>query len=170
MKKIIFIDKGVVVTKTNIGTVIKKVKGLNMSGPYPKCIPTISVNREIKALNIIKDMNNVQKLYRKVSKTELETIYVSGIMLDKYGKISIDCYEKIEKTLLEAYERGIYRIKSRKFPEKDIIISDNEEPIIIDFGNVIFKDDLISKIPGFWKYLGILLKKKLKKIKEKYVQ
>ena len=123
--------------------VLKTVRGLNSSGYCDMVYPEEMIEREIKALKLLKDVNGIQKLIERVSPVMIYTKYMDGKSLrDWKGPLADEYFNKLYLLTKECVDRGVYRLGHT---QKDFLVRPSGDPGIIDFGNVLFSDDPVAK-------------------------
>ena len=138
-------DEGAIVT-LHENLVRKTVLGFNHSGLRKKVSPEEMVDREIRALQMLENVPGVQRFVRSESDDTFYTKYIPGKSLrDFKRKLDHSYFDMLEEIVIKCHESGVYRIGQNRM---DFIVGSNEIPRITDFGNIIFKDDPIAKIPG----------------------
>jgi len=149
------------------GNLVKKmVFGLNSSG-FRKVPPKESVDREIKALQLIKDVPDVQRFVKRESDNSLYTEYLPGDSLnDSFQEgVSNDYFIRLREIIRQCESKGVYRIGHNK---RDFLMDKEGNPKVIDFGNVLFKDDLIAKIPGVKFLTKLYTKLRIQRLQKRY--
>lgn len=139
-------DEGVLVT-LHEGIVKKKVFGLNSSGLRRKRVsPKEMIDREIRALGMLEGVRGIQRFIKREGDDTFYTKYIPGKSLRYFNRhLDNSYFEMLEEIVRECHERGVYRIGQNRV---DFIVSSNEKPAIVDFGNIIFRDDPVAKFPG----------------------
>lgn len=138
-------DEGAIVT-LNESLVRKTVIGFNHSGLRRKVSPKEMVDREIRALQMLENVPGVQRFVKREDTNTFYTKYIPGKSLrDFKRRLDKSYFEMLEEIVIKCQEAGIYRIGQNR---SDFIVGSNEIPRITDFGNVIFKDDAIARVPG----------------------
>jgi hypothetical protein len=146
MKKVFQYDSGSLVTLEDSGLVKKivyNVKPLNGFSLFPSA--KFSVDREIRALEALKDMEGIQRFVKRDSNTSFYSEFVDGVSLPDCGSVPNSYFDELEKIVHKCHDRGVFRIGQSK---SDFLVSNYEKPVIVDFGNVLFEDDKICWVPG----------------------
>jgi predicted Ser/Thr protein kinase len=146
MKKVLKYDDESFVSLENDGLVKKtvyKVKPLNGFSLFPSA--KFSVDREIRALEMLKDVEGIQKFVKRDSNTIFYSEFIDGVSLPDCGSVPHSYFDELEKIVYKCVDRGVFRIGQNK---SDFLVTKDERPVIVDFGNVLFENDNLAKIPG----------------------
>ena len=138
-------DRSVVVTLYE-GIVKKTVRGFGRSRLSWIVSPEEMVDREIRALEMLEGVYNVQRFVKREDDDTFYTRHVPGTSLKNFKRsLDREYFERLEEIVIKCQEKGVYRIGQNR---DDFIVGPNETPRVIDFGNIIFADDKITKFPG----------------------
>ena len=130
---------------------VRKEVNMQRRSAFKYVPPEVAVKREIRALKKLKKVKNLSRFVRKESPRVFYITFVEGTALfDHKGKLSHKFFDDLTKLVKKIHSKGVYRIYYR---EEDILINPEGDPALIDFGNVLFHDDLKAKLPGL--VLGI---------------
>ena len=103
------------------------------------------VEREIRALEMLKDLDGIQKFYSRDSQTSFYSQYIPGDNLRTAAlKLSEDYFNSLAKLIMECEHRGVYRVGVNR---NDFLVTREFKPAIVDFGNVVFTDDVVAEVP-----------------------
>ena len=139
-------DEGSIVTLEDNGLVKKVVLGKKSSGLRWGISPEELVNREIKALELIVDVDGAQKLVERVSATSFTSQYIEGKSLRDHCEILPRSYfDELVDIMEKCHERGVHRLGLTR---ADFLVTPKKRPAVVDFGNIILIDDPIARIPG----------------------
>ena len=160
-------DKGILVTLEEDGLVKKVVSGSNISG-LRRVKPKGIVDREIRTLQLLKDVLNVQRFVKRETETVFYTEYIPGDSLLKFPKYSLDnqYFGDLMNITKQCQNKGIYRLGQNR---RDFLIDSEGNPAIIDFGNILFDDDPIAKIPGLIFLARLYINLRIRDIQRRYV-
>ncbi len=102
------------------------------------------VDREIKALQLLEDVQDIQKFVSRDSPTSFYSKYIDAkCLLDEGVVVDRDYFCKLENMIYECQKRGVYLLGSNR---RDHLILSNGNPSIIDFGNILFREDSLAAI------------------------
>jgi hypothetical protein len=142
---IVLKKKDVLVSLEN-GVVRKEVLAPQKSR-YFLLSPEEMVNREIRALTFLEDVEGVQRFLRRDGENVFYSQYIPGKALsDSEPPIQREYFEQLYEIVKKCQERGVYRIGQSR---RDFFLTPSGAPAIVDFGNVLFWDDVLAKVPGF---------------------
>jgi hypothetical protein len=149
MSTLLHVDPGSRVEQEE-GLVRKTILGLNKSGLRGGVCPEEMTEREIRALQTVNNVPHVQKFVRiGETSNSFYSEYVSGTHLGSYsGQLPKEFFDRLQNSLRTCRERGVYRLDRFLHAERDIIVRPDLTPGILDFGNVLFFDDQIARVPG----------------------
>ena len=160
-------SRGVLVTLEEGGLVRKTVRGLNKSRFSRKVDAKEMVDREIRALQLLEGVRGMQQFVKRESNDTFYTRYVSGTSLLKSPKnLSKEYFDKLFSIINEHQSRGIYRLSQSR---RDFIVDDKGNPVIIDFGNIIFNDDSVVRIPGAISFAKLYSRLRVRDLRKKYI-
>jgi serine/threonine protein kinase len=159
-------SKGVLVTLE--GDLVRKtVRGLNKSRLSKKVDAKEMVDREIRALQLLQGVPGIQRFVKRESDDTFYTEYIPGISLFESSRnLNQKYFSELMKVIRDCHKRGVYRIGQSR---KDFIIDEEGGPVIIDFGNIIFEDDSVAKIPGLIPLAKIYNQLRVKHLQQRYV-
>lgn len=144
MRRILKHDQDVLVTLED-GLVKKEVYKVKISG-LQKVSAEKAVDKEIRALKILEGVDGIQRFVQRESGNIFYSEYVEGESLfDLKGKLPRAYFGELTEIAEECQRRGVYRFGQNR---KDFLVTPDLKPVIIDFGNVLFVDDPIAKVPG----------------------
>lgn len=145
MGEILKSDGGVIVVRE--GDLVRKtVRGVNNSRLRRNILPKEIVDREILALQRLEEIIGIQKFVARESEDTFYTRYLEGASLrSQIFPIDGSYFNKLRILIRECESKGVYRIGQSR---EDFLVSLEGDPRIVDFGNILFDDDLVSKIPG----------------------
>lgn len=145
MTQILKKDEGVLVTLE--GRIVRKtVYGLNCSKLSRRVTPEEMVDREIRALQLLEGFQGVQRFVRRESADTFYSDYIEGnSLLASPRDMSKTYFDKLMEIVRQCQDRGVYRLDQSR---ADFIVSPEGNPGIIDFGNIIFLDDFVARVPG----------------------
>ena len=154
--KVLKKNKDVLVTLEDNGLVKKTVLIPRHSG-FRKLSAEEVVEREIRALQKLKNVPYIQRFISRESDTTFYSEYIPASSLHPKIKVDYDYFDKLARLVKQCQQGGVYRIGMNR---RDFLVLDGQQPVIIDFGNVLFKDDLMSKllIPAAKVYSHLRLK------------
>ncbi len=161
-------DEGVKVVRTG-DLVVKTVLGKNQGFfRFLKYDAEEMVNREIRALELLEDLDGIQKLVERKGIDKIVTRYIEGKNLGDLTKEELpsDYFGKLRDLVMQCNARGVYRVGSKQ----DFLISSQGNPAIIDFGSVLFEDDSLLRIPGLKKLAEYRLMSKLGRIEREFYE
>ncbi len=146
MSKVLKRDRSVIATLEQPGNLVEKVVLRGKFSGFQRFNPEQLVEREIRTLGMIQDLEGVQRFVRKEGSKTLYTGYIPCISLKRFkGRLPKSYFDELTEITHECFRRGIYRVQQGR---ADFLISPDLRPIIIDFGGVMFYDDPIARIPG----------------------
>ncbi|MBS3101406.1 hypothetical protein J4204_04675 [Candidatus Woesearchaeota archaeon] len=138
-------DEGSLVELLDDNLVKKLVLKPKSSGLRYNVSPEEMVDREIRALELLADMEGVQKFVKRDSPKSFISQYVQAIALRDYNRSLPEQYfEELKVIMKKCHARGVCRLGLNR---NDFLVTPEIKPAIIDFGNVIFKDDPVARIP-----------------------
>ncbi len=137
-------DKGALVVRE--GNLVKKiVRGKNYSGGRRGVLPEEMVDREVRALKMLSDVCGIQRFVKRISLDSFYTEYVcSNSLKNCFYKLSTKYFDGLSSIMNQCYEKGVLKLDLGR---SDFLVSGNGDPIIIDFGNVLFLNDFVSSLP-----------------------
>lgn len=166
-QEILMRNNGVLVTLD--GNLVRKtVYGLNSSGGRSMVPPKEMVDREIKALKLLEGIQGIQKFVKRESDDTFYTEYIPGTSLLEFPKKSLnkDYFDELSTIINEYQRKGVYRLSQSR---RDFLINPKRNPAIVDFGNVLFNDDSISRIPGVVFLAKMYNSIRLKDLRKQYI-
>lgn len=140
-------DEGVRVVRTG-NRVVKTVRGLNKSGLFGiRYGPKTMIDREVKALELLRDVKGIQRLVERLKENTIVTEYIEGKSLKtvEKGELKREYFRDLKEVVKECNARGVYRIGQGRL---DFLVTPEGNPAIIDFGHVFFRNDSSARIPG----------------------
>ncbi|MBI2658022.1 hypothetical protein HYX08_05000 [Candidatus Woesearchaeota archaeon] len=138
-------DPESVVTLNENGLVKKRVYKVIGSGLKFDISAQGAVDREIRALELLADVPGVQKLVARESGTSFTSHYIEADPLKRRkGDVPNQYFDDLAAITRICEDRGVYRIGQNR---ADFLVTKEKKPALVDFGNVIFRDDLIAQIP-----------------------
>jgi hypothetical protein len=146
---VVYQDKDVTVELED-GCVKKTVYRLNHSGFKRNVPPDEMVEREARALKMVCNIPHVQQFVRMGDSPEIiYSEYMAGTKLAEYkGTLPGNFLDDLEASLRQCRKRGVFRLDRFLKPERDIVVRPDLTPGIIDFGDILFFDDPVARIPG----------------------
>lgn len=160
-------DDGEVSVVLERNLVRKTVRGYNSSRFCEKVSPEEMVDREVKALNLLEGIDGVQKLVERVSPDTIITEYIPGASLKEWkGPLTHEYFDKLAYITKACHEMGVYRIGDR---QRDFLIRPDMSPAIIDFGNVLFKDDCMGDVRSMVNAVKINNFLRIKQLRKRFV-
>ncbi|MFH0869880.1 MAG: hypothetical protein V1866_02385 [archaeon] len=138
MSRILKKDEGVLVTLED-GLVRKTVIGRNHSGFRNSVSPEEMVDREIRALQMLRGVEGIQRFVRRESADTFYSEHMEGDSLFSYrGNLGRPYFDELTSIISQCQENNVYRIGQNM---KDFLIMPSRKPGIVDFGNILFSDD-----------------------------
>jgi len=160
-------DDGEVSVVLEGNLVRKTVRGYNSSRFCDKVSPEEMVDREVKALGLLEGIDGVQKLIERISPDTIITEYVPGTSLREWnGPLTHEYFDRLTYMTKMFHERGVYRIGDR---QRDFLIRPDMSPAIIDFGNVLFKDDCMGYVNSMITSIKINNFLRIKQLRKRFV-
>lgn len=138
-------DAGVLVVRE--GDLVKKtVRGYNHSGFCFSVPAQKMVDREIRALQLLSNVEGVPRFVRRTTGDTFFITYLEGTPLCAWNRrLGESYFYRMGLIAHGCEEKGVFRLGQNR---RDFLVGPNEQPIILDFGNVLFSDDIQAKIPG----------------------
>lgn len=160
-------SRGVLVTLEEGGLVRKTVRGLNKSKGSKVIPPKEMVDREIQALRLLEGVQGIQRFVKRESDNTFYTVYVpGGSLLESSKNLSQEYFDKLSGIVKDYQSKGVYRLSQSR---RDFLINNQGNPVVIDFGNVLFKDDPIARIPGLVFLAKMYSLFRIRDLRKKYV-
>ena len=129
------------------GVVVKTVYRPKSSG-LKRRHPRIVVDRETEALQILDGIDGVPRFLDRVSDITFAMEYIPGLGISICSGLPKDYFQRLLETVRLCEERGVYRVGVKK---EDFLLIPEGQPAIVDFGNIIFRDDALVDLPGILK-------------------
>lgn len=167
-KQILKQDGRVIVVRTE-DLVVKKVLGKNEGFcRFLRYDSEEMVNREVRALRDLEDLEGIQRLVQRRGKDTIVTRYIHGKSLDsqRVDELPRGYFDALRDLVEQCNAKGVYRVGSKQ----DFLVTPEGNPAIIDFGSVLFLDDKILKIPGIRKLAEYRVISKLRRIEREFYQ
>lgn len=135
--------KSLVILKENglVEKVIFQSKSSRLIGNFS---PEEEVDREVRALELLADIEGVQRFVSRESGNSLTSQYIEATPLRRYkARLPKQYFDEVLEIIKKCEERGVYRDLNRS----DLLVTPKVRPAITDFANVLFKDDPIARFP-----------------------
>ena len=159
-------DSKSLVTIDSSGLVLKIVLGHNRSGLKFNLSPEEMVDREIKALELLSDVDSVKKFVRRDSSTSFTSHYMPGNTLRRHGApLTNEYFDELSGLVDECMARGVYRVDTTP---SNIIVTPQLRPAIVDFGDAMLKDDKAARIPGILHLESLYGHRVVESLRKKY--
>lgn len=158
-------DSVVVLDSTGL---VRKIVTAPQRSSYRKLDPEEMIERELRALKMLKGLPGVQQLVRRFDSRSFYSEFVPGTPLSEYQGVVPHYYFNQVRVLMDKIKaRGVLRIGNSS---RDFLIQDGFRPAIVDFGNVLFQDDFLARVPGIKAYYGLSLALRMCKLERRYTR
>ncbi len=138
-------DDASIVTLGEDVLVKKLVLKEKRSGLISTASPEKLVDRETKALSLLSGVEGVIQLVLRNSEISFSSRYIEGTQLKRYtDSLPAAYFEELVEIFRICHEKGVYRFSRSR---EDILVTPEQRPVLVDFGNVLFRDDAIARIP-----------------------
>jgi len=139
-------DDASTVTLEENGLVRKLVLRPKSSGLNPRVIPERLVDREIRALKLLDGVEGIQQFILRDSDISFFSRYECGIPLKEYNlNLPNSYFDELFQILRSIHKRGVYNLDGSR---GNFLVTSTQRPILLDFANILFRDDPIANIPG----------------------
>ena len=134
-----------IVTLEDTGLVRKLVLKEKSSGLRSHVPPEELVAREVRALKLLNDVEGVVRLVERDSPASFFSRYEIGEQLKNHrGPLPQDYFDELREILRTCHGRGVYRLNRSR---EDILVTPAQRPVLVDFGNILFDNDSVARIP-----------------------
>ena len=136
--------KSLVILKENglVEKVIFQSKSSRLIGNFS---PEEEVDREVRALELLADIEGVQRFVSRESGNSLTSQYIEATPLRRYkARLSKQYFDELLQIIKRCEERGVYRVD---FDRSSVLVTKETKSALIDFAYAIFNDDPIAQIP-----------------------
>ena len=127
----------------------------------------VMVNNEFAILRRLQGIKGIPNTIRKTH-NGLLIEYIEGKFLNKFreGELPYEIIRKLENLIAEIHKRCVVHLDLAQ--RKNILITDNFTPYIIDFANSLYLRPAVSLSRTFFGYLRLIDKGSLLKFKNRY--
>ena len=104
-----------------------------------KYSPEELVDREMKALYLLKDMEGIQQILERIGNKSFTSVFINQEKITSVDQLDDEFFEKLRMLFEEMEKRGVLKIGVNK---DEVFVNQKYcTPEIVDFGAVLFLDE-----------------------------